>query len=80
MKYYIYENWQAGPHKAIVHAVHCPFCNDGNGRSHGMYDPKHGAWHGPFASLEDAHRQSRLLAGVVERHDHSCVAPDEIDL
>jgi hypothetical protein len=33
--YYMYENWQAGPHKAVVHVGTCGFCKDGNGRAGG---------------------------------------------
>lgn len=53
MAYYIYENWQAGPHKAVVHIGSCGFCNNGLGLSGGS-DPKHGKWHGPYETLSDA--------------------------
>jgi hypothetical protein len=48
--YYIYENWQAGPHKAVLHHAMCGFCKDGRGLGGGS-DPRHGKWHGPFFDL-----------------------------
>ena len=27
MNFYIYENWQAGPRKAVIHVGNCGFCN-----------------------------------------------------
>src|SRR5215469_8736750 len=56
-RFYIYENWQAGPRKAVIHKGSCGHCNDGNGVS-GGYDPKHAKWHGPFESLAAAHEGS----------------------
>src|SRR5436309_2904690 len=29
--FYIYENWQAGSHKAVIHRSDCPYCNNGKG-------------------------------------------------
>jgi len=42
--YYIYENWQAGPHTAVIHTAMCGFCRDGRGRA-GGYDRAHAQWH-----------------------------------
>lgn len=67
MSYYIYENWQAGPHKAVVHLGSCSHCNQGGGASRGNYDPNHGEWHGPFETKRDAERHSQNLRGVVIR-------------
>jgi hypothetical protein len=47
MAFYVYENWQAGPHKTVIHEGSCGFCNHGAGRA-GGYDPSHAEWHGPF--------------------------------
>ena len=30
MNFYIYENWQAGPRKAVIHVGNCGFCNKRN--------------------------------------------------
>src|SRR5437016_2251898 len=76
MSFYVYENWQAGPHKTVIHPGSCGFCNDGRGRA-GGYDPAHAKWHpgGPsrFETLQEAHDFADSLPGVVERHEHSCV-------
>ncbi len=50
MSYYIYENWRAGPHKAVIHNGSCGHCNNGSGRA-GGYDPKNAEWHGPYETL-----------------------------
>jgi len=72
MKYFVYENWQAGLHKAVTHVDICGFCNSGQGLARG-YDPNHARWHGPFDSLAAAQRCSANLPGVVARHSHRCV-------
>ncbi len=53
MAFFIYENWQAGPHKAVLHIGNCGFCKEGHGLAGGS-DPKHGEWHGPYLTLADA--------------------------
>ena len=71
-EFYIYENWQAGPHKAIIHRGSCGHCKDGHGSAGGS-DPKHGKWHGPYATLHIAQSVSAGLPGVVVRRGHRCV-------
>ncbi len=71
MAFYIYENWQAGPHKAVIHHGSCGHCKDGRGRA-GGYDPAHAEWHGPFASLLEARRIQKSMK-VVERKECRCV-------
>ncbi len=70
-RYYIYENWQAGPHKAVVHIGSCGYCNEGKGRA-GGYDPAHARWHGPYETLELARSQQSRLP-VAERKECRCV-------
>jgi hypothetical protein len=76
MIYHVYENWQAGPHKAVIHAGDCGFCNGGRGVA-GGYDPRHAQWHPAsgrgFATLSQARAFVRGLAGVVLRQEHRCV-------
>jgi len=72
MAYFIYENWQAGPHKAVIHHGACGFCKDGAGLT-GGYDPSHGEWHGPFRSLAEARRVQESMK-VTVRKEHRCVA------
>jgi hypothetical protein len=72
MSYYVYENWQAGPHKTVIHLGSCGFCNHGKGRA-GGYDPKHAMWHGPFESLNAAEHKAKSLPGVVKGSVDRCV-------
>jgi len=72
MAFYVYQNWQAGPHKAVIHRGECAFCNDGQGRS-GGYDPRHVMWHGPFTTIDDARQAARALRGVIVHRECRCV-------
>jgi len=72
MAFYVYENWQAGPHKAVIHQGDCAFCNDGRGRT-GGYDPRHAQWHGPLSTLDEARQAARALRGVVVHRECRCV-------
>ena len=71
MSFYIYENWRAGPHKAVIHRGFCGYCNDGKGRA-GGYDPRNAKWHGPYVTLEDAQNASKALS-VIIRTEHRCI-------
>ncbi|MGB9488338.1 MAG: hypothetical protein WCD04_19770 [Terriglobia bacterium] len=62
MSLYIYENWQAGPHKAIIHVGNCGFCNYGKGVA-GGYDPRHAKWHPPYQQLPGRTGCGRQSAG-----------------
>jgi hypothetical protein len=63
MAFHVYENWQAGPRKAVIHKGSCGFCKDGQGRA-GGYDPTHAQWHGPFDDFNDSSEAiERLTAG-----------------
>jgi hypothetical protein len=72
-RFYVYENWQAGPRKAVIHKGSCGHCNEGNGLS-GSYDPKHAKWHGPFESLGAAREGSTALPNIVNRSECRCLA------
>jgi hypothetical protein len=75
MAYYVYENWQAGPHKARIHAGDCVFCNNGMGTAGGSADPNHGKWHGPFQTRTQARANAASLKGVIDSRDcHACTA------
>jgi hypothetical protein len=74
--YYIYENWQAGPHKTVIHTGSCGFCNDGKGRA-GGYDPGHAAWHGSYETLEDA-RDAANAIGAPVRSEHACTKDNAV--
>jgi 4-hydroxy-tetrahydrodipicolinate synthase len=70
--FFIYENWHAGPHKAVLHRASCGQCNSGKGRPAG-HDANHARWHGPFATLTEARETSQHMAGVLIRSECKCV-------
>jgi len=71
-KFYIYENWQAGPRKAVIHRGSCGHCKDGEGVA-GGYDPHHAEWHGPYNDLTAARQASSALPHVINRSECRCV-------
>jgi len=72
MTFYIYENWQAGPRKAVIHHGSCGHCKDGRGRSEG-FDPTHASWHGPFVDLVEVRCFQQSMNVAVRKQD-ACVA------
>jgi 4-hydroxy-tetrahydrodipicolinate synthase len=70
--FYIYENWQAGPHKIVVHRSTCGQCNHGKGRPAG-HDANHSRWHGPYATLSQAREASHNIPGVLIRSECKCI-------
>ena len=72
-EFYIYENWAAGPHKAILHRASCGQCSSGKGRPTG-HDPNHSRWHGPYGNLTAAREATHQMAGVLIRSECKCVA------
>ena len=73
MRFYVYENWQAGPHKAAIHRGSFGHCRERNGKT-GGYDPAHAKWHGPFGTIEQARDASEALPDVVIRLADRCVS------
>lgn len=71
-EFYIYENWQAGPRKTIIHRGSCGQCNGGKGRSGGQ-DQNHARWHGPYANLSQAREVANTMAGVLIRSEDKCI-------
>jgi|SRR5581483_4606768 len=71
-EFFIYENWAAGPHKAVLHRASCSQCNSGKGRPAG-HDANHARWHGPYASLSEAREASQHMAGVLIRSECKCI-------
>ena len=69
---YIYENWHAGPHKAVLHRASCGQCNHGKGRPAG-HDANHARWHGPFSTLAEARETSQHMTGVLIRSECKCI-------
>jgi 4-hydroxy-tetrahydrodipicolinate synthase len=72
VEFYIYENWHAGPHKAVLHRATCGQCNHGKGRPAG-HDANHARWHGPYPSLAEARNTSQHMSGVLIRSECKCI-------
>jgi 4-hydroxy-tetrahydrodipicolinate synthase len=72
-EFYVYENWAAGPHKAILHRASCGQCSSGKGRPSG-HDPNHSRWHGPYGNLAGAREATHQMPGVLIRSECKCVA------
>src|SRR6202162_5082947 len=71
-EFYVYENWAAGPHKAILHRASCGQCSSGKGRPTG-HDPNHSRWHGPYGNLAEAREATHQMPGVLIRSECKCV-------
>ena len=72
-EFYIYENWAAGPHKAMLHRASCGQCSSGKGRPAG-HDPNHSRWHGSYGNLAEAREATHQMPGVLIRSECKCVA------
>lgn len=72
MPYFIYENWQAGPHKAVLHVGECQFCKNGQGLAGGS-DPKHGKCHGPYSDITAGRAAQSRLPVEVRKDCSSCI-------
>ncbi len=71
-EFYVYENWAAGPHKAVLHRATCGQCNSGKGRPSG-HDANHSRWHGPYSNLTEAREAAHHMSGVLIRSECKCV-------
>jgi 4-hydroxy-tetrahydrodipicolinate synthase len=72
VEFFIYENWHAGPHKAVLHRSTCGQCNHGKGRPSG-HDANHARWHGPYPTLAEARQSSQHMSGVLIRSECKCI-------
>jgi 4-hydroxy-tetrahydrodipicolinate synthase len=70
--FFVYENWSAGPHKAVLHRSACGQCNGGKARPAG-HSPNHAQWHGPYATLADARQITQTLPSVLIRSECKCI-------
>jgi hypothetical protein len=70
--FYVYENWAAGPHKAVLHRSSCGQCSNGKARPVG-YSANHARWHGPYASLAEARQVTQHLPSVLIRSECKCI-------
>jgi hypothetical protein len=71
-EFYVYENWAAGPHKAMLHRASCGQCSSGKGRPAG-HDPNHSRWHGPYSNVAEARAATHQMPGVLIRSECKCV-------
>ena len=70
--FFVYENWAAGPHKAVVHRSNCGHCSNGKARPAG-HSANHARWHGPYASLAEARQVTQNLPNVLIRSECKCI-------
>src|SRR6266852_1613785 len=70
--FYVYENWSAGPHKAVLHRSACGQCNNGKARPAG-HSANHAQWHGPYATLAEARQVTQTLPSVLIRSECKCI-------
>jgi hypothetical protein len=72
VEFFVYENWTAGPHKAVLHRSSCNQCAHGKGRPAG-HDPQHAKWHGPYATLAEARSGLQAMPNILIRSEDKCV-------
>lgn len=70
--FFVYENWAAGPHKAVLHRSSCGQCSNGKARPAG-HSSNHARWHGPYPTLAEARQVTQGLANVLIRGECKCI-------
>jgi 4-hydroxy-tetrahydrodipicolinate synthase len=70
--FFVYENWAAGPHKAILHRATCGQCSNGKARPAG-HSANHAQWHGPYPTLVEARQITHTLPNVLIRSECKCI-------
>ncbi len=70
--FFVYENWAAGPHKAVLHRSACGQCSNGKARPAG-HSTNHAQWHGPYATLAEARQVTQTLPSVLIRSECKCI-------
>jgi 4-hydroxy-tetrahydrodipicolinate synthase len=73
LAFYVYESWQAGPRRTILHRSSCNSYRNGRGRT-GSPDAAYARWHGPFPTSQEARNVSRGLQGVLIRSECKCIS------
>src|SRR5258708_1969214 len=71
-EFYVYENWAAGPHKAILHRASCGQCTSAKGRPT-AHDPNHSPCHAPYSNLPRSRAATHQMPGVLIRSECKCV-------
>jgi 4-hydroxy-tetrahydrodipicolinate synthase len=72
VSFYVYENWSAGPHKAVLHRSTCGQCSNGRARPAG-HSVNHARWHGPYRTLAEARQVTQTLPNVLIRSECKCI-------
>jgi len=70
--FFVYENWSAGPHKAVLHRSNCGQCSNGKARPAG-HSANHARWHGPYSTLAEARQITQTLPSVLIRSECKCI-------
>jgi 4-hydroxy-tetrahydrodipicolinate synthase len=70
--FFVYENWSAGPHKAVLHRSNCGQCSNGKARPAG-HSANHARWHGPYTTLAEARQVTQTLPSVLIRSECKCI-------
>jgi 4-hydroxy-tetrahydrodipicolinate synthase len=70
--FFLYESWQAGPHKLVLHRSTCGACRNGSGHPSGS-DGAHSRWHGPYTTMQEARDTSRGMSNILIRSECKCV-------
>jgi 4-hydroxy-tetrahydrodipicolinate synthase len=70
--FFLYESWQAGPHKLVLHRSTCGACRNGSGHPSGS-DDAHSRWHGPYTTVQEARDTSRGMSNILIRSECKCV-------
>jgi 4-hydroxy-tetrahydrodipicolinate synthase len=70
--FFVYENWAAGPHKAVLHRSSCGQCSNGKARPAG-HSSNHARWLGPYATLAEARQVTQGLPNVLIRGECKCI-------
>jgi 4-hydroxy-tetrahydrodipicolinate synthase len=70
--FFVYENWAAGPHKAVLHRSTCGQCSNGKARPAG-HSANHAQWLGPYSTLAEARQVTQTLPNVLIRSECKCI-------
>lgn len=71
--FFLYESWQAGPHKLVLHRSICSACRNGTSHPAGG-DEAHSHWHGPYTTVQQARETSRGMSNILIRSECKCMA------
>jgi len=72
LTFFLYESWQAGPHKLALHRSTCGACRGGTAHPGGS-DEARSRWHGPYTTVQEARERSRGMSNILIRSECKCV-------